>query len=191
MNIVENSYEAITGFSDMKPGITPWGFVEMEADGNPLFVVNGDMASQFNEIQIAGDPDLRRGKLPVGDDGSTILFLDDPNYAELKSRRLLNISKDIPLTEDDAFVRRWVGMAYAIDTILELGISSGTAYVDGGNWGNLQDFDNKKAMLDHIVEIDAPTKASLQAELVEAQFIIDYIAWRDTLPSGTYITYQP
>jgi len=184
MNIKIKEYKATTGYADIVPGITPFEFqTHVEEDtGITIFKPSNAYASNlFNEVQVSGDPDLRRSLLPEGDDGSSILFNDNPDYDALFFRRRNMGSKGLPLNVDDEFIRRWVALSSGDQEVIELGILYGREFFGGGAWGGIEDIKVKKKMLPYISNMDQTTKDALKKVDNDAQWAADFIFWRNNL----------
>lgn len=193
MHLIEQTYKSLTGYHDVSPGRSVFEFAVHKLDDDKGTVVSkptGEYNTQFNEVQISGDSDLRKSYLPSVDDGSSILFIDDVDYDAKFLRRHLMSTKDIPLTETDNFIRRWGAMAYQSGDVIKLDTVGGTKHHDGGGWGTINDMSKKKDMLAHIANMDDTTRDALTALNDSQQFSIAYIVWRDTLADGVTIQYQ-
>lgn len=185
MNIVTRQYVATTGYHDLSPGQTPFALTEMTKEtGEIISQPLSPVASQFNEIQVSGDPDLRRENLPEGDDGSSILFIDDEDYDAKFFLHQHLTSKNLPLGTDQALVRLWVALTKGNSKVLLNGSSTGIQFFDGGDWGGISDLGNKKSMLDHISGMHTSSKDNINANTDNSQWVTDFMSWRNGLTAS-------
>jgi len=188
--MIEKFYEATCGYYDLSPGQTPFSFSVKTTDEGVTVFTPRNIPPHFNEIQIAGDPDIRRGVLSEGADESRILFLDDPDYQRLMIRKQTLATNQVPMEHDNHFVLRWLGLSNLPSAYIEHGIAPemDKFISEAGNWGGIADLSLKKGMIPYISGIPEETRDQLDSAIDNATFTSVFVTWRDTIEGR--IVYQ-
>lgn len=190
--MIDKRYRATTGYHDLQPGQTEFGFMVRTTDeGRVIFTPKGPFTPQFNEIQIEGDPDLRRQFLPPNTNDSAILLLDNPDYNAFMIRRQTLATAQIPMEHSDDFVARWAALSNASEDMIRYGHTPDTPVfaTKAGSWGGIRELSVKKDMLQYIDGIPDDVLESLHESKSSRSFATRFINWRETL-SGR-IVYKP
>lgn len=166
-NIIRREYKATCGYHDYPPGQDELYLLQKVTNGKVTLDFH-PIGNFFNEVQVEGDPELRREKLTGSE--SEILFIDDPNYEKLKLRRTHWSTRNLPLTLSDEFVKAWALMSsYPASLIAK---SNEIEYIGDVNY---------RMVLPHIKNIHWKTRERLANIKDDVEFIAEFVKVRDEL----------
>lgn len=165
--IIKREYKATCGYHDYPPGQDELHLKQRITNGVTTLDFE-PIGNFFNEVQVSGDPELRREKL-TGDE-SEILFIDDPDYDKLALRRQHWVTRNLPLNLSDEFVKTWALMSsYPTDLIMRCEEVEHIGHVD------------HRSILPNIGNMSDTTRTRLNSIKSEAEFVTEFVKWRTEL----------
>lgn len=175
-------YEATNGFHDLMPGQTTLKFSVVHDDkGQLVGGPTGKRPIAFNEVQTAGDPDLRREYIPDNQDSADVLLMDNPDYDKLFIRHQTMAGLQIPLEHSNDFVARWVCLSLRDEESIQHGTGPIIKHfkTSRGNWGGIKELSLKREMVPYIDNMDDETRESLINASSSRDFARIFVNWRD------------